>query len=122
MQICIFSCLRVNVKVKQVYVEVTHNGDCSLTELLVTFNGLQDVCVNFCSSLQTGQTKKVNLFSKDLLIFPICENNSHWYLVTAVRPGKADGFIFVLDSLGGGRKKALDNVIGYFEAEWDAKV
>ena len=42
--------------------------------------------------------------------------------MTAVRPGKADGFIFVLDSLGGGRKKALDNVIGYLEAEWEAKV
>ena len=69
-----------------------------------------------------GWTKKIDLFSKDLVIFPICENNSHWYLVTAVRPKKADGFIFVLDSLGGGRKKALDNVIGYLEAEWDAKV
>ena len=67
-------------------------------------------------------TKKVDLFSKDLVIFPICENNSHWYLVTAVRPGKEDGFIFVLDSLGGGRKRALDIIIDYLAVEWEAKV
>ena len=69
-----------------------------------------------------GWTKKVDLFSKDLLIFPICENNSHWYLVAAVRPGEVDGFIFVLDSLGGGRKKALENIIEYLAVEWEAKV
>ena len=69
-----------------------------------------------------GWTKKVDLFSKDLVIFPICENNSHWYLVTAVRPGRPDGFIFVLDSLGGGRKKALENILDYLAAEWEAKV
>ena len=70
----------------------------------------------------TGWTKKVDLFTKDLVIFPIHENDNHWYLVTAVRPGKVDGFIFVLDSLGGGRKKALGNIIGYLESEWEAKV
>ena len=69
-----------------------------------------------------GWTKKIDLFTKDLVIFPICENNSHWYLVAAVRPGKVDGFIFVLDSLGGGRKKALDNIIDYLASEWEAKV
>ena len=69
-----------------------------------------------------GWTKKVDLFTRDLVIFPICENNSHWYLVAAVRPGKVDGFLFVLDSVGGSRKKALENIFDYLESEWEAKV
>ena len=69
-----------------------------------------------------GWTKKVDLFSKDLVIFPICENNSHWYLVAAVLPGREGGFIFVLDSLGGGRKRAVENILNYLSSEWEAKV
>ena len=69
-----------------------------------------------------GWTKKVDLFSKDLVIFPICENNSHWYLVAVVLPGREGGFIFVLDSLGGGRKRAVENILNYLSSEWEAKV
>ena len=57
-----------------------------------------------------GWTKKVDLFTRDLVIFPINEDNRHWYLVVAVRPGKAGGFLFVLNSFGGSREKALENL------------
>ena len=69
-----------------------------------------------------GWTKKVDLFTKDLVIFPICENQNHWYLVAALRPGKLDGFMFVLDSLRGRREKALNNIKDYLASEWKAKV
>ena len=31
-----------------------------------------------------GWTKNVDLFKKDILVFPICEHN-HWYLVIAIK-------------------------------------
>ena len=33
-----------------------------------------------------GWTKNVQLFSKDMIIIPICEH-SHWYLVIVIKPG-----------------------------------
>merc|ERR550519_1619220 len=33
-----------------------------------------------------GWTKNVDLFSKDVVVIPICEN-SHWYLVVVIKPG-----------------------------------
>ena len=68
-----------------------------------------------------GWTKKVDLFTRDLVIFPINEDNRHWYLVVAVRPGKAGGFLFVLNSFGGSREKALENISDYLKSEWKAK-
>ena len=56
-----------------------------------------------------GWTKNVDLFSKDMIIIPICED-SHWYLVIVVKPGlivnapdsearrlKGEPFFIVLD-------------------------
>ena len=31
-------------------------------------------------------TKNVDLFTKDMVIFPICQE-SHWFLIIAVKPG-----------------------------------
>ena len=33
-----------------------------------------------------GWTKNVNLFEKNIVVIPICENK-HWYLIIAVKPG-----------------------------------
>ena len=56
-----------------------------------------------------GWTKNVELFSKDMIIIPICEH-SHWYLVIVIKPGlivnapdsearrlKGEPFFIVLD-------------------------
>lgn len=56
-----------------------------------------------------GWTKNVDLFTKDMIIIPICEH-SHWYLVIVIKPGlivnapesearrvKGEPFFIVLD-------------------------
>merc|ERR1719234_2734440 len=81
-----------------------------------------------------GWTKNVELFSKDMIIIPICEH-SHWYLVIVIKPGlivnapdsearrlKGEPFFIVLDSLGESKTTAVNNVRSYLEHEWDAKM
>ena len=76
-----------------------------------------------------GWCKKVDLFSKDMIIIPICENR-HWYLVIVIKPGlilreeeDAKGpFVLVFDSLGGERSRTVDTVREYLDQEWKAKV
>ena len=77
-------------------------------------------------------TKNVNIFDKQFVIIPICEH-SHWYLVIIIKPGqivfdaesrqKGDGepLFLVLDSLGGGKSGAVENIRHYLEEEWQAK-
>jgi len=78
-----------------------------------------------------GWTKTVDLFSKNLLVIPICEH-SHWYLIVVVRPGlitipldnpeervtKGEPFIIVLDSMGGTKNAAVSNIRQYLAQEW----
>ena len=76
-----------------------------------------------------GWSKKVDVFSKDMIIIPICEN-SHWYLVIVIKPGlilrdeedNLEPYVLVFDSLGGGGSSAVDNVREYLDQEWKAKV
>ena len=77
-------------------------------------------------------TKNVNIFDKQFVIIPICEH-SHWYLVIIINPGQivfdaesrqnGDGepLFLVLDSLGGGKSSAVENIRQYLEQEWLAK-
>jgi len=80
-----------------------------------------------------GWTKRMDLFTKDLLIFPICEN-SHWYLLLVVKPGlislpvdseerqlKGEPFVIVLDSLGRSNDRAVINIWLYLACEWEKK-
>jgi len=80
-----------------------------------------------------GWTKDVDLFSKDLIIIPICEH-SHWYLLLVVKPGlitspvrsdertlKGEPFIIVLDSMGGTKDSAVRNIRQYLACEWKKK-
>jgi len=81
-----------------------------------------------------GWTKSVDLFKKDILIFPICEHN-HWYLVIAIKPGMVqfpeeseertthgEPLFLVLDSLGGNKTAAVTNIRKYLNVEWSQKV
>jgi len=81
-----------------------------------------------------GWTKNVELFSKDMIIIPICEH-SHWYLVIVIKPGlivnapdsearrlKGEPFFIILDSLGESKTTAVNNVRSYLEHEWEAKM
>ena len=76
-----------------------------------------------------GWSKKVDLFSKKLVVVPVCEH-SHWYLVVVARldlgrevEGEEERpFMFVLDSLGGQQEAAAEVVRGYLAQEWRAKV
>ena len=80
-----------------------------------------------------GWTKNLNLFEKNLIIFPICEH-SHWYLVMAVRPhlatlpleseereSQGEPLFIVLDSLGGNKSAAVNNIRHYLAQEWILK-
>jgi sentrin-specific protease 7 len=95
-------------------------------------------------SLSTGQkqhmrvkgwTKKFDLFEKDMIIVPICEDN-HWYLVILIKPGliqhavgseerltRGEPFFIVMDSMGDskGTAAAVTNVKNYLAQEWKAK-
>ena len=76
-------------------------------------------------------TKNVNIFEKSFVIIPICEH-SHWYLVIIIRPDlvnrdlevkqkEGEPLFLVLDSLGGGKSGAVENIRHYLEQEWLAK-
>ena len=79
-----------------------------------------------------GWTKNVDLFEKNMIIIPICEN-SHWYLVIVIKPGlirldaeqrsvKGEPFVLVLDSMGDNKTTAVRYVREYLDQEWVAKV
>ena len=88
-----------------------------------------------------GWTKKINIFDKRMLVFPICEE-SHWYLVIVCNPGHVlsqsrekdfetkrsyqqkygqtkgyNPFIMVLDSLGGNHSSAISKIRQYLSFE-----
>ena len=88
-----------------------------------------------------GWTKKINIFDKRMLVFPICEE-SHWYLVIVCNPGHVlsqsrekdfetkrsyqqkygetrgyNPFIMVLDSLGGSHSTAISKIRQYLSFE-----
>merc|ERR1712072_701443 len=90
-------------------------------------------------------TKKIDIFEKRMLIFPICEE-SHWYLVIVCNPGHVlsqsrekdfeakrsyqqkygetrgfNPFIMVLDSLGGSHSSAVSRIRSYLTFEYIAK-
>lgn len=74
-------------------------------------------------------TKHVNIFNKDIVIVPICQQ-SHWYLIIIVKPGQIDAesrqngepLFLVLDSLESlGGKKSVKNLRLYIKREWLAK-
>jgi len=78
-------------------------------------------------------TKNVDLFSKDMVIFPICLE-AHWFLIVAVKPGlvkeprdpedritKGEPFLILLDSLGGTKPQAVKIIREYLTREWLAK-
>jgi len=80
-----------------------------------------------------GWTKNIDLFSKDMVVIPICEHD-HWYLVVVIRPGlivnppkseerivKGEPFVIVLDSVGGMKTSAVTNIRQYFRQEWKLK-
>ena len=75
-------------------------------------------------------TKNVNIFEKNLLIFPICENH-HWFLIVVVKPGlvttpkernnNGEPLILVLDSLGRHQDGAVSYIRKYLAKEWRDK-
>lgn len=80
-----------------------------------------------------GWTKNVDLFEKDMLIIPICEE-SHWYLLLVVRAGmifspfnikerkeKGEPFFIVLDSMKERQSTAVKNIRRYLAVEWNKK-
>jgi len=98
-----------------------------------------------CYDQVKGWTKKIDIFEKRMLIFPICEE-SHWYLVIVCNPGHVlsqsrekdfeakrsyqqkygetrgfNPFIMVLDSLGGSHSSAVSRIRSYLTFEYIAK-
>ena len=71
--------------------------------------------------------KAVNIFSKDILVFPICEN-SHWFLIVVVKPGlvttpdktnnNGEPMLVVMDSLGLSQDSAVKLIREYLTQEW----
>ena len=76
-------------------------------------------------------TKKIDLFSKKLVIVPICEDN-HWYVLLICNPGcvdsppderlvRGDPYFIVMDSLGGYHTTALSAMRSYLRYEYLAR-
>ena len=70
-------------------------------------------------------TKQIDIFKKELLLIPICEN-MHWYLVAVIMPGlwhsrnhndRQESVLVVFDSMGGSRDSAVDNIKNYLKEE-----
>ena len=78
-----------------------------------------------------GWTKSVNIFEKNLLVFPIC-TNSHWFLIVVVKPGlimcpdeknnNGEPSIIVLDSLGGSQGTSVRLIREYLAEEWRTRM
>ena len=73
-------------------------------------------------------TKEVDLFSKKLVVIPICEDN-HWYVLLICSPGcidsptderlvRGDPYFIVMDSLGGYHTTALSAMRSYLRYEY----
>ena len=73
-------------------------------------------------------TKEVDLFSKKLVVIPICEDN-HWYVLLICNPGcidspaderlvRGDPYFIVMDSLGGYHTSALSAMRSYLRYEY----
>lgn len=76
-------------------------------------------------------TKEVDLFSKKLVVIPICEDN-HWYVLLICNPGcidsppderlvRGDPYFIVMDSLGGFHTSALSTMRSYLRYEYLAR-
>ena len=78
-----------------------------------------------------GWTKSVNIFEKNLLVFPIC-TNSHWFLIVVVKPGlvgcpdeknnNGEPSIIVFDSLGGSKGTSVRLIREYLAEEWRTRM
>ena len=69
-------------------------------------------------------TKNVNIFdSKKILLFPINEEHFHWYLIMVVIPNlaEADAYITVMDSMGGKKDLAVEEIRSYLIEELKSK-
>ena len=76
-------------------------------------------------------TKSVDIFSKNILIFPIC-TNSHWFLIVVIKPGlvttpdetnnNGEPLLIVLDSLGGSKTSAVKLIREYLAEEWRTRM
>ena len=67
-------------------------------------------------------TKNINIFEKQVHIFPINKTEWHWYLIIAIFPTLSDScepYLAVLDSCGQGklREDEADNIRNYFVEE-----
>jgi len=74
-------------------------------------------------------TRKINIFSKYMLIIPVCEDE-HWYLIIVCNPGlvgkRTEDYqekslvpsIMVLDSLGSSHKKSVERIRSYLTYEY----
>ncbi|XP_059086226.1 uncharacterized protein LOC131882947 isoform X2 [Tigriopus californicus] len=73
-------------------------------------------------------TKKVDLFTKRLVIIPVCEEN-HWYLIIISNPGyiklpkeaqiiQGNPYFLVLDSLGGNHASDISKLRSYLGFEY----
>ena len=70
-------------------------------------------------------TKDTNIFDgKKILLFPINEENFHWYLILVVLPDVSCGvapYIAVLDSMGGNRDSVAEHIRNYLLEELKCK-
>ena len=74
-------------------------------------------------------TKQIDIFKKELLLIPICEND-HWYLVAVLLPGlwhsrnhndEQESVLVVFDSMGSSRDPAVENIKNYIKEEFKDK-
>ena len=69
-------------------------------------------------------TKGKNVFGKKIHFYPINEELTHWYLIIVVFPDISKGFdpyVAVLDSVGGKKDAAVDNLKNYLIEELKQK-
>ena len=76
-------------------------------------------------------TKTINIFKKNLVVFPICKD-CHWFLILVVKPGmvaypnqKNNGgepMIIVLDSLGRSQNQSVKMIREYLAEEWRTRM
>ena len=65
-------------------------------------------------------TKGKNIFGKKIHLYPINEEQTHWYLIMMIFPDMSNGFdpyVAVLDSVGGRKELAVDNLKNYLLEE-----
>ena len=65
-------------------------------------------------------TNNINIFdTKKILLFPVNEEHFHWYLIMVVVPNlaEADAYIAVMDSIGGKKHLAVEEIRSYLMEE-----